>query len=201
MHRALRPTRSLLLALPLLALALTLFTPSAAFACGGSSSEVIYCSGAPNLESGESIKHSEKPTTTHHHVKPTTHHSSAPTTGEERTDKKTGHEAEPKTSEGHHSHAAAPTKGGNHPGGGKPEGHAASKHPNAAEPGAGKNAAPKSSEGPTTKGVPASASTGGSSPVLPIIVAIVVLAAISIGVVVYRDRKGGDGQTGHTAQG
>jgi cobalamin biosynthesis Mg chelatase CobN len=41
-------------------------------------------------------------------------------------------------------------------------------------------------------GVPASATSGGgSSPVVPILIAVVVLAAISIGVVLYRQRKGG----------
>ena len=44
----------------------------------------------------------------------------------------------------------------------------------------------------------ASASGGGSSPVVPILIAVVVLAAISIGVVLYRQRKsdqdGSDGR-------
>ena len=36
-------------------------------------------------------------------------------------------------------------------------------------------------------------SSGGSSPVVPILIAVVVLAAISIGVVLYRQRKSGQG--------
>jgi len=39
----------------------------------------------------------------------------------------------------------------------------------------------------------ASKSSGGSSPVVPILIAVVVLAAISIGVVLYRQRKSGQG--------
>jgi cobalamin biosynthesis Mg chelatase CobN len=38
-----------------------------------------------------------------------------------------------------------------------------------------------------------SESSGGSSPVVPILIAVVVLAAISIGVVLYRQRKSGQG--------
>ncbi len=48
----------------------------------------------------------------------------------------------------------------------------------------------------TTKGTPASESSGGSSPLVPILIAIVVLAAISIGVVLYRQRKSGQGPGG-----
>ncbi len=45
-------------------------------------------------------------------------------------------------------------------------------------------------EGP---GANVSESSGGSSPVVPILIAVVVLAAISIGVVLYRQRKSGPG--------
>jgi cobalamin biosynthesis Mg chelatase CobN len=38
--------------------------------------------------------------------------------------------------------------------------------------------------------------SGGSSPVVPILIAVVVLAAISIGVVLYRQRKSGQGGSG-----
>jgi flagellar basal body-associated protein FliL len=41
----------------------------------------------------------------------------------------------------------------------------------------------------------ASAASGGTSPVIPILIAVVVLAAISIGVVLYRQRKTSDSQT------
>jgi hypothetical protein len=195
MHRALRPPLLLLAALPLLALALAHPAPSAAASCGATSAEKTYCLEPAEIESGESIKHPETPTT-HHHAKPV-HHSTSPKSGDEAAEKnEPGSESEPKSGEGHHSKVAPPAKGGNHPGGGKPGHHAVAKHP-ATHQGAGKSTAPKS-EGPTTKGVPASASTGGSSPVLPILVAVVVLAAISIGIVVYRERKGGNGPAGYT---
>ncbi len=173
-----RPTRSLLVALPLLAL--LLLAPSRAFACGESSSEITYCASPPSIESGESIKHSEpKPSTTHHHTKP-----NASPTAEEPTEAT----SEP---EGHRSHAAPPAKGGNQPpGGGKPKGHASPKPSAVTHQDPGKTVAAKS-VGPSSSGVKTSG-TGGSSPVLPILVAIVVLAAISIGVVVYRERRRGD---------
>ena len=43
----------------------------------------------------------------------------------------------------------------------------------------------------------AESSGGGSSPVLPILIAVVVLAAISIGVVLYRQKQSGKGPGGH----
>jgi cobalamin biosynthesis Mg chelatase CobN len=45
----------------------------------------------------------------------------------------------------------------------------------------------------TTQGQNASPSSGGSSPLVPILIAIAVLAAISIGAVIYRQRRGGSG--------
>jgi cobalamin biosynthesis Mg chelatase CobN len=42
-------------------------------------------------------------------------------------------------------------------------------------------------------GANVSHSSGGSSPVVPILIAVIVLAAISIGVVLYRQRKSGQG--------
>jgi cobalamin biosynthesis Mg chelatase CobN len=45
----------------------------------------------------------------------------------------------------------------------------------------------------TQSGANVSESSGGSSPVVPILIAVIVLAAISIGVVLYRQRKSGQG--------
>lgn len=45
-------------------------------------------------------------------------------------------------------------------------------------------------------GEPATADDSSSSPVLPILIAVAVLAAISIGVVLYRQRKSGQGPDG-----
>jgi hypothetical protein len=188
------PTRLLLVALPLLAVAL--LAPSAAFAaspCGGTSAEITYCPEVPTIESGGTPKNHGKPPATNGHSEPGT----APKTEGQPVETTTEPGTESQTGEGHGSKVAPPTKGGNHPGGGKPSDGIAGGHA-VADPGSsGKNVTAKS-EGPTTKGVPASASSGGSSPVLPILVAIVILAAISIGVVVYRNRKGGDGQAGYT---
>ena len=48
----------------------------------------------------------------------------------------------------------------------------------------------------TAQGQNASHSDGGSSPLVPILIAIAVLAAISIGAVIYRQRRQGSGGTG-----
>jgi len=189
MYRAYSPTRLFLVALPLLALAL--LSPSTAFAgitCGNSSSELVYCTAPSGIESGGSPKNAEK---THHHTKPDT----SPTT-EEPTET-TEPETEPHSGEGHKSHVAPPAKGGNRPGGGSPGSHATPKSQGDQKSPA-KIVTPKTSGGQNSKGIEASAS-GGSSPVLPILVAIVVLATISIGIVVYRERKGGDGPAGYTS--
>lgn len=50
--------------------------------------------------------------------------------------------------------------------------------------------------GNTTQGKPASSSSGGSSPLVPILIAVAVLAAISIGAVIYRQRRQDDGGSG-----
>jgi cobalamin biosynthesis Mg chelatase CobN len=50
--------------------------------------------------------------------------------------------------------------------------------------------------GSTTQGQNASHSSGGSSPLVPILIAIAVLAAISIGAVVYRQRRQDGGGSG-----
>lgn len=54
--------------------------------------------------------------------------------------------------------------------------------------------------GSTQQGKNVAESNGSSSPVVPILIAVVVLAAISIGVVLYRQRKSGqDGSDGHAS--
>lgn len=72
-------------------------------------------------------------------------------------------------------------EGGNHSGGAKSNAH----------PGDKIGRAQKVAN--TTGGKPASSSSGGSSPVVPILIAVAILAAISIGVVLYRQRKGDSG--------
>ncbi len=53
-------------------------------------------------------------------------------------------------------------------------------------------------EGPTQQGKAVSASDdgGGSSPLVPILIAVAVLAAISIGAVIYRQRRQDSGGSG-----
>jgi len=50
--------------------------------------------------------------------------------------------------------------------------------------------------GGTSQGQNVSHSSGGSSPLVPILIAIAVLAAISIGAVIYRQRRQGSGGSG-----
>jgi cobalamin biosynthesis Mg chelatase CobN len=89
---------------------------------------------------------------------------------------------------------AAPNGGGGSGGGGSsPSGKAGS-------PSGGGNEASVSSEKPvagTQTGQPVSHSSGGgSSPLVPILIAVAVLAAISIGAVIYRQRRQGSGGSG-----
>lgn len=51
-------------------------------------------------------------------------------------------------------------------------------------------------ESPTQTGENAAHSSGGSSPLVPILIAVAVLAAISIGAVLYRQRRQGSGGSG-----
>jgi cobalamin biosynthesis Mg chelatase CobN len=75
-----------------------------------------------------------------------------------------------------------PANQGNSPGGGNSGGEA----------GLGEEKA----VGGTETGKPASHSSGGSSPLVPILIAIAVLAAISIGAVIYRQRRQDGGGSG-----
>jgi hypothetical protein len=93
-------------------------------------------------------------------------------------------EGEPESEERHRAHAVTPGDGGGHPpkGGG---GHKESVSPQAsARPG---------STGQTPEKTPTRAvgaeGGGGSSPVVPILIAMAVLAALSIGTVLYRGRR------------
>jgi len=105
------------------------------------------------------------------------------------------------------SHAGANNGGGKHDGGGPSGGE--SSNVGGAQSGDGATSegkigsAEKVATGSEAQGKPVSSSTagsgGGSSPVVPILIAVVVLAAISIGVVIYRQRKGGSGQDGRVS--
>jgi cobalamin biosynthesis Mg chelatase CobN len=158
------------------------------------SNEQVYTPEVPNIES--------EPTTTGSHP---AHHSS-PNTGKSETGRATGSNAETGgtgseaeneggSSEGHKSKEGSsskeeegnPSTGGG-AGGNKPGGGSGAESNNGLSEGEAVGTAPKS-----TTGTHVSESSGSSSPVVPILIAVVVLAAISIGVVLYRQRKSGQG--------
>ena len=104
----------------------------------------------------------------------------------------TAPESEPESEERHQSEAAPPGAGGNHPRGGD---------------GTDKGGPPKASPGPDRKPeesispsrrvstpveatAPESKEGGGSSPVLTVLIAMAILAAISVGIVLYREHGG-----------
>jgi hypothetical protein len=166
------PVKALCVAL--LALALL---PALARAEGDSSGEITYYGGPPSLESvgpGTFAKAKDK-TGGGHHAKAKPHRAAKLTTVEEGTgEKATETEGEPE-SEGSHKARVAPGEAANRP------------------PGAGPRPATDVSQRrlvATPKAPDASSSgSGGSSPVVPILIAVAVLAALSVGVVLYRERK------------
>jgi hypothetical protein len=144
------------------------------------SSEQVYHLAPPSAKS-------VGPTKTDHHVTP-----AEPKPAKQSTKPATEPQGEPESDERQRSTATTPNKGGDHPPGG--------------DGGPGEGASPKPSDGSagTSMSPPPGGSTpsntdtsenqggGGSSPVLPILIAVVVLAAVSIGVVLYRERTGND---------
>jgi cobalamin biosynthesis Mg chelatase CobN len=182
--------------LALLALALFPVLAHAEQNSGGA----VYTPEIPSVESAPS-------TTTHHSTeKPATHHktpnsppakgSAAKTggvgTGESETENGSaeGNKAsgEGSSNKGEGNPPTGGGGGGNPPnsggGGGKPEGSIS-----------GAKEVPQ-----TQSGTNASHSGGGgSSPVVPILIAVAVLAAISIGVVLYRQRKSQGGSDGRVS--
>jgi hypothetical protein len=171
---ALSSTRSFAL-LPLaLALAALVLFPIGARA--ETSNEKVYHPAVPHVggttpeEGGDSAvppKTSPKP-----HSTPGENADST-TTGDEQTPTEPEGEGESKTG---HKQGATPGGGG----GDKPTGGAS---PNESQgPGPDGTGSIKHADGGVDTG-------GGSSPVLPIVIAIVILAGISIGVVVYRERS------------
>jgi cobalamin biosynthesis Mg chelatase CobN len=168
-------------------LALALF-PVSAFA--GNAGETVYETEVPTIES--------QPSTGGNSGKSPTHHST-PNTGQGETAQATGSKAgtgggaEEGSGSGNHKKEGSSSKeeegnpstavGGN---GNKPNG--------GANAGGSEGSIGESKDlGGTQQGANASSSSGGSSPVVPILIAVVVLAAISIGVVLYRQRKSGQG--------
>jgi hypothetical protein len=130
---------------------------------------------------------------------------SSPNTGRSESGRATGSDAGGAGSEG--SEKKSGSEGSGSKKGSSQEGE---KNPSTAAGGGGNNkpggGAGQSesglSEGHRVGGPSSTAShdSGGSSPVVPILIAVVVLAAISIGVVLYRQRKSGqDGSGGRVS--
>jgi cobalamin biosynthesis Mg chelatase CobN len=111
-----------------------------------------------------------------------------PTVKTEVTEPSSEPEAEPET--GHRDHAAAaPGDGGKHPpgsSGGRPD--RGVKPQKSGDPGKASTPSPKPTPR-TATGENAAATSGGSSPVVPILIVAAVLAAISVGVAYYWQRR------------
>jgi hypothetical protein len=191
-------SRAFLAMASLLALLLPALSPLVARA--ETSNEKVYHLGPPGLESvgTESNGESETPGKdgSRGHTKPKPHRSATPGTGEVRAEAPTEPEGEPESGEREESRAATPGKGGNHPpgdGSGAGDG-ASSKTQRDGGHNPGRSSSPGSGGSAPTDGATSKpGSGGGSSPVVPILIAVVVLAAISIGVVLYRERKQNSG--------
>jgi cobalamin biosynthesis Mg chelatase CobN len=169
-------------------LALALFPVMAHAANSG---EAVYTPELPSIES-EPTTHSSSHKATHHQSSNSGQGEKAQATGS-TAETTGGVGTESEKSEGHKSpgEGTSSNKGGGNPptgggggGGNKPSG------------GAGAKSNDGISAAKEVGGTPAghvTESSGGSSPVVPILIAVVVLAAISIGVVLYRQRKSGQG--------
>jgi cobalamin biosynthesis Mg chelatase CobN len=183
-------------------LALALF-PVSAFA--GNSGETVYETEIPSVTSEPSAGGTEK-SPTHHNAHNTGNGESGRATGSNAgggEGTSAGSEAGGGSSEGHKKGKSSSQEeegnpstgaGGNGGNGNKPGGGANSGGSE------GSISAGEKAGGPSTSATNASSSSGGSSPVVPILIAVVVLAAISIGVVLYRQRKSGqDGSDGRVS--
>lgn len=148
--------------------------------------------------SGEAVYETEVPSVTSEPSpggNSATHHST-PNTGKGETGRATGSEAETgggaevSGSKGHKSKEGSSAK--EEEGNPSTAGGGAGNKPNGGGGNGPEGSIAQSKDlGGTAQGANASNSGGGSSPVVPILIAVVVLAAISIGVVLYRQRKSG----------
>jgi len=137
--------------------------------------EAVYDPAVPTIKSNPTEKAPEpkvpaKRHSDHSTTKPPatqTNRSAAPTTGEETSHRTAAKpKVEPESEERGKADEALPAKADNHPSGG--DGRTMDR---------------------TSHGAPASDGGGGSSPVMPILIAVALLAAASIGFVLYRERK------------
>jgi hypothetical protein len=181
----------LLVASPLLALLALALSPTIGRA-EKPSSEIIYNpKPVPSIESEPKVVPNQPGTPAKDHPVPRTGtQKPAPSANSEAgtAPKATESEGEPGSGEHHPSGAAPPGGGGNRPpgdGGSPVEGATRSvahtqDHPT-----------------PTATDASMSTSGGGSSPVLPILIAVFVLAAVSIGIALYRQRRQGSRPEGY----
>ncbi|MBS1863910.1 MAG: hypothetical protein JSS68_19605 [Actinobacteria bacterium] len=144
----------------------------------------------------EEAPHVNEPTTKPKEHKSSAHHESSNNAKAEGSGAKvgTGSSGEPESKESEESHKSGATSNGgsnNPPKSGGGEGGGGPKSGNEAGAQSKDNIA-------NSKPLPTEshASGGGSSPVVPILIAVAVLAAISIGVVLYRQRRSGAGPDG-----
>jgi cobalamin biosynthesis Mg chelatase CobN len=170
-------------------LALVLF-PVAAHAECSTSSCLNYETEVPTIENSPSTGNSSGNSSTHHKASNPGKTESGRATGSNAGGGSEEPESETGSSEGHKKKEGSSSKeeegksstggggnGGNKPGGG-------------ANAGGSEGSIGESKDlGGTQQGKNVAESSGGSSPVVPILIAVVVLAAISIGVVLYRQRK------------
>jgi cobalamin biosynthesis Mg chelatase CobN len=178
-------------------LALALF-PVSAFANAG---ETVYETEVPTIESEPGTGNNSGKSPTHH--KPSNNATAEGSATEESDGVGTGEpESGSESSEGHKKEGSSKEEeeegksstgaGGNGGGGNKSGGANAG--------GSEGSIGEQQDLGGTQQGQNVAESSGGSSPVVPILIAVVVLAAISIGVVLYRQRKSSqDGSDGRAS--
>jgi cobalamin biosynthesis Mg chelatase CobN len=170
-------------------LALALF-PVSAFANAG---ETVYETEVPTIESEPSTKTPVEKSATHHKPK---NNAKAEGSASKETGGTGKPEAEEGSSGGHKKKGSSEEEEGKSSTGG---GGGNGNKPNGGANGGGSEGSigEQKDLGGTQQGKNVAESSGGSSPVVPILIAVVVLAAISIGVVLYRQRKSGqDGSDG-----
>jgi cobalamin biosynthesis Mg chelatase CobN len=161
-----------------------------------SSNEAVYVPVVPKIEGSNKSSAEEKtskPSTPHHKAEPNPRAKASGAEGNGGQESATGPESGAKgQSEGQKKPKEESSEGG--------------KKSNPATTGGGGGGTPNSGGGgggagdgvgngqkvpQPQSGANISHSSGGSSPVVPILIAVIVLAAISIGVVLYRQRKSG----------
>jgi hypothetical protein len=164
-------------------LLLMLAAPMSARAGKTSSEKVYVIPGNAGLEN-EPVEAAPKGT-----APPKGHPGPKPMTGEEaRAETNPTQVGEPESRERHEPQAATPGAGGGHPpGGGSDPKQGSSPKPTARSRSAG-STGPTQPEKRPTKVDSSGSGGGGSSPVAPILIAMAVLAALSIGTVIYRGR-------------